>query len=67
MMATFTVTFNTNNDAFAEDPAPEIARILRELADKVAEGDDLGLIRLRDVNGARVGFATSLDVAGVSP
>jgi hypothetical protein len=54
----FTVLFNTDNAAFADGKTAEIARILREIADKVEEN---GLIedmpgRIKDVNGARVGF-----------
>lgn len=55
----FSVQFNTDNAAF-EDGAmsSEIARILREIADTVEEN---GLIedmpgRVKDANGARVGF-----------
>jgi hypothetical protein len=64
-MAQFTLLINTDNDAFADDKAAEIARILRELSEKVAEDGPDRLIRLKDANGARVGFATGLDVSEV--
>lgn len=32
---TFTITFDTGNAAFADDPAIEIVRILREVADRI--------------------------------
>jgi hypothetical protein len=59
-MSKFTVAFCTDNAAFEGDSAGyEIARILRELADRV---EDSGLVdgvvqRIRDINGARVGYA----------
>lgn len=54
----FELHIGTDNAAFEDGPGPEIARILRELADLVE--DDLPpdhVVRLRDVNGNRVGFA----------
>jgi hypothetical protein len=57
-MSHFAVHIATTNAAFEDDAAPfEIARILRELADRV-ESDPDDLIRLRDINGNRVGYAT---------
>lgn len=50
----FTITINTSNDAFDGDPTVEIARILRETADRV-EGADRTDGTVRDVNGATVG------------
>lgn len=51
--------FHDDDDADTPHPEPELARILRELSDRVA---DVRLvpeepIRLFDVNGNRVGFA----------
>ena len=64
-MSAFNVYICTTNDAFADEPGQEIARILRDLADKVEEN---GLVedvvqRIRDINGARVGFAVLQDEA----
>lgn len=57
-MSTFTLTFNTDGAAFEEDPTIEIARLLREAAQRVdgaffAHGN---VMRLKDINGNRVGF-----------
>lgn len=61
-MSTFTLILNADNAAFDGNASGEIARILTEVADKIrAEGGaafDGGVIRLRDFNGNRVGFAT---------
>ena len=57
-MSSFTITFSTDGAAFASDGGnAEIARLLREAADTVDTnfGED-GIVRLRDVNGNRVGF-----------
>ena len=55
----FAVVLFTRNDAFQPEAAPEVARILRELADDLAdEGRALGVGdcgELRDVNGNTVG------------
>jgi|JI10StandDraft_1071094.scaffolds.fasta_scaffold644519_2 hypothetical protein len=60
-MAKFDVALCTDNAAFAEYTGAEVARILRALADEVegqlAEGRSQ-IIRLRDRNGNRVGFAS---------
>lgn len=57
-MATFTLTLSTGNDAFGDDPAREIARILTEAAERASfESIYPGRVyRLRDVNGNRVGY-----------
>lgn len=66
----FTVHISTDNAAFhpvSEDeefrPGPEVARILRELADQVEYSQLVpGVpIRLRDYNGNRVGYAELVD------
>jgi hypothetical protein len=50
----FTLTFNTDNDAFADgDCAREIARICRTIGDRIARGDTTG--KVRDVNGNTIG------------
>lgn len=43
-----------DNDAFAEEPASEAARLLREIADLVERGDYHGIVR--DLNGNKVGL-----------
>lgn len=62
-MTTFDLTLKTDNDAFADgNTANEIARILTEVADRLRTDGTAafnnGVIRLRDYNGNRVGFAT---------
>lgn len=54
----FTLNFATDNAAFADGREAEIARILRELADKIADGDrdDMNL-SIFDANGNSVGSA----------
>lgn len=47
------IEINTTNDAFEENRGAELARIFRELADKVEAGTVP--YRLRDVNGNRIG------------
>jgi hypothetical protein len=49
----FTVTIETDNDAFTPDPRPELARILRRVADHIEAGLDAGT--LADINGNTVG------------
>ena len=49
----FTLNIETTNDAFRPDPEAEIARLLRETAKRVANGNYAG--RLLDYNGNRVG------------
>lgn len=56
-MSRFTLTIATDNAAFdpneGGDVSGEVARILREVADKVESGRLEGV--LRDINGANVG------------
>ncbi len=57
-MAKFTVTINTDNDAFSDDPANEIALILRRVAEKTLVTMDKGhysTTPIRDSNGNTVG------------
>lgn len=49
----FQIYFDTSNAAFDGLPNMEIARILREIAEKVDSGSLEGIIR--DLNGSRVG------------
>ena len=66
-MSQFNVHIATDNDAFHDDKGREIARILRILADQVERAGTDRVIRLRDINGARVGFATDTEPAEVTP
>lgn len=52
----FTLKFETRNAAFDDFPASESARILREIAQKIEEGQLSG--KIRDVNGNHVGNFT---------
>jgi len=60
-MATLRITIRTDNEAFSEDPAAEVGRILRKAADKIAEH---GIDYFRqgwtpmDANGNSVGKVT---------
>ena len=53
----FTLTIETENAAFADDPGAEVARILREAADTVETSGDF-TVYLNDINGNRVGSFT---------
>jgi hypothetical protein len=50
------IEFTTEKSAFSADPATEIARILRAMADCIADGMATDETPLRDINGNRVGF-----------
>ncbi len=58
-MATFTVQFDTDNDAFTDAPRSEIARILRATAERILSNDgDItpsAPVPVRDLNGNIVG------------
>lgn len=57
-LSEFTLNINTDNDAFDEDYGPlEIARLLRQTADRIENGDWYpGHTRsILDINGNRVG------------
>jgi hypothetical protein len=67
----FSLQFRMNNSAFAEDPAFEVARILREIADKVERGDgfiigDAHMRPICDFNGNRIGEYCA-DLEDMSP
>jgi hypothetical protein len=76
-MSRFNVVFSTDNDAFHIDDdtalderqtADEVARILRQLAQNIENtGRVSEMFRIRDANGARIGFATGLDMAEAAP
>lgn len=64
MTHTFTVKIECGNDAFTDEAgnvtndsaAPELARILREIADRIEAGTDYGWFKtIHDVNGNDVG------------
>lgn len=64
-MDTFVVSIGTDNDAFANAPGIELARILRSLADCIDGADVATVIAydafgLRDVNGNTVGSVAVL-------
>ena len=56
---TLNIQLRSDNEAFSPDAAPEVARILRELADKFDnEATNSGRVfRVLDVNGNEVGHA----------
>lgn len=54
----FVLTIRDGGDAFHPDPAPEVARLLREAADKI-ERDGYDEFRLMDENGNQVGIAST--------
>lgn len=51
--AKFTLEVDIKGDALTEDTSGELARILRAVADRVADGADAGMTR--DINGNTVG------------
>jgi hypothetical protein len=57
-MERLSLTIETGNAAFTESPTGELARILRDTADKLERGDILDSHPLRDINGNRVGLVT---------
>lgn len=56
---TYTLTIETGNAAFEADRDHEVARILREAADRIERADHYGEFTLRDYNGNRVGACIS--------
>ncbi len=56
-MSRYEVAIETGNAAFAGCAAYEVARILRNLADKLEHRERLDRIRLCDINGNAVGHA----------
>lgn len=57
----YTIKINCDNAAFKDDPAPEIARILEDLAFKLRSDWGTSEIKLRDINGNIVGSAKMID------
>ena len=57
----YKIKINCDNAAFAEDEAPEIARILEDLAFKLRSDWGTSEIKLRDINGNIVGSAKMID------
>lgn len=56
-----TITINTDNDTFGNEPTHEVSRILRELVNKVDATNDVPHLDrwpLRDYNGNVVGRVT---------
>jgi hypothetical protein len=53
----FVAEIECDNDTFEDNRAAEVARILRELADKIAASPDVLNFGLRDFNGNLVGAA----------
>lgn len=63
-MSEFRILFKIDNDAFVDGRDAEIARILRDVADRLDEGQSGG--NVRDYNGNTVGdFGIRID--GVMP
>jgi hypothetical protein len=56
-MNNFTMETFNSGEAF-DEPAAELARILRELADRIEAAGDSGRITLHDLNGNRCGHAS---------
>jgi hypothetical protein len=53
---------SNNNAAFAEGPATEIGRIMREVAKRIEDGDHPdGIVPIRDVNGNKCGWFSVID------
>lgn len=53
-MVTFTLSVEMRGDALTEAPATELARMIREVADRIEGGDLEGL--MKDVNGNSYGL-----------
>jgi hypothetical protein len=61
----FLLKIECDNSAFEPEPGDEVARILREAADKIERGSTG--VRLRDVNGNKVGKCRLLGDPPPSP
>jgi hypothetical protein len=61
-MTTFHLTIGTDNAAFDPEPEPELAHLLRSIADRIEYGSDHGNLAesrpIYDSNGNRVGQFT---------
>lgn len=60
------IKIETNNAAFGEDPAPEVARILRKAAQDIEEHGIDAAGSLFDINGNKVG-TLDIDSGAVCP
>lgn len=49
----FSADFQSGNAAFGENPAEEMARILRDIAERIEQGQENG--KARDINGNSIG------------
>ncbi len=58
-MPRFTLTIDCDNAAFEEQPAQELARILRDVAARIERGTDCGTVH--DINGNTVGRFDMMD------
>jgi hypothetical protein len=56
-----TITIQTDNAAFEDDPGREVARILRSVAGKFSNGLDYNGKKLLDENGNKVGRLEIMD------
>lgn len=54
-MERITITIETGNAAFEDEPATEIARILRDIAARFEAGSAFGGVQVRDINGNTCG------------
>lgn len=54
----FALKIMTLNDVFQPDPAPELARILRSMADRIEFGLGSDEMTIKDANGNAVGTAS---------
>lgn len=61
MRSGYSIAIATEGAAFAEDPGREVARILRELADRCERSGLEDRVALTDANGNRVGSAIRVD------
>lgn len=60
----FRIMIHTGAAAFEPEPAPELARILRSIADRLDRGEDFSMFRtLYDVNGNDCGRVALKDEA----
>ena len=56
MMAKFELFFSCDNAVFDDAPMAEVSRILRDVAQRIDDGDDAGFYRtIRDINGNDIG------------
>lgn len=53
-----TITIETENDAFQQSCASEVARILRNYSERIVQWGVVSDSKMRDINGNTVGKAT---------